>query len=97
MAHKLKIVLNDIEPKITRTVIVPEKFNFEQLHTVIQCVMNWENEHLYEFNLGAPYASDSIGPEEADDDFAAFTGSRFKKYEAEKPIYRSFLTDKKRR
>ena len=97
MAHKLKIVLNDIEPKITRTVIVPEKFNFEQLHTVIQCVMNWENEHLYEFNLGAPYASDSIGPEEADDGFAAFTGSRFKKYEAEKTYLSEFFNGQKKK
>lgn len=91
MAHKLKIVLNDIEPKITRTVIVPERFNFEQFHIVIQCVMNWENEHLYEFNLGAPYGSDSIGPEEADVGFAAFTESRFKKYESEKTYLSEFF------
>ncbi|SEH70327.1 pRiA4b ORF-3-like protein [Paenimyroides aquimaris] len=91
MAHKLKIVLQGPDPKITRTVIVPEKFNFEQLHIVIQCVMNWENQHLYEFNLGAPYASDSISPEEADDGFAAFTESRFKKYDAEQTHLSEFF------
>ncbi|HZH69548.1 MAG TPA: plasmid pRiA4b ORF-3 family protein [Flavobacteriaceae bacterium] len=91
MAHKLKIVLNNTDPKITRTVIVPENFNFDELHYVIQCVMNWQNQHLYEFNLGAPYASDSIGPEEADDDFAAFTESRFKKYESEKTYLSEFF------
>jgi len=91
MAHKLKIVLQGPDPKITRTVIVPEKFNFEQLHIVIQCVMNWENQHLYEFNLGAPYASDSISPEEADDGFAAFTESRFKKYDSEQTHLSEFF------
>src|SRR5690606_16996353 len=91
MAHKLKIVLQGPDPKITRTVIVPEKFNFEQLHIVIQCVMNWENQHLYEFNLGAPYAGDSISPEEADDGFAAFTESRFKKYDSEQTHLSEFF------
>ena len=57
----------------------------------------WENEHLYEFNLGAPYASDSIGPEEADDGFAAFTGSRFKKYEAEKTYLSEFFNGQKKK
>lgn len=60
MAHKLKIELNNTDPKIYRTVIVPEKFTFHELHLVIQCVMNWNNSHLYQFNLGAPYKSDSV-------------------------------------
>ena len=97
MAHKLKIVLTDTEPKITRTVIVPERFNFEQFHIVIQCVMNWENEHLYEFNLGAPYGSDAIGPVFADCGFGAFSESRFKKYESEKTYLSEFFNGQKKK
>lgn len=29
MSHKLKITLEDSEPKIYRTIIVPEKFTFD--------------------------------------------------------------------
>jgi len=83
MAHKLKIVLQHTDPKIYRTVIVPEDFSFHQLHLVIQCVMNWENDHLYQFNVGAPYSSDSIAlPNPDDDDFASFFGSRHNKHDA---------------
>ena len=83
MAHKLKIELCYTDPKIYRTVIVPERFTFDQLHFVIQCVMNWDNSHLYQFNIGAPYASDSITYiDEEDDQFDAFFGSTFRKYNA---------------
>src|SRR5690606_5559748 len=89
MAHKLKITLQYSDPKIYRTVIVPENVNFEQLHIVIQCVMNWENDHLYQFNLGAPYASDSIGEVDEDEGFEGFFGSRYQKQDATK----SYLSD----
>lgn len=36
MSHKLKITLEDTNPKVYRTVIVPEHFTFDMLHIVKQ-------------------------------------------------------------
>lgn len=88
MAHKLKIELRHSDHKIYRTVIVPENFNFHQLHIVLQCVMNWENDHLYQFNVGAPYASDSIKNIQ-EEEFGFFGGNRYQQYEATK----TYLSD----
>ncbi len=89
MSHKLKITLEGSEPKIYRTVIVPEKFTFDDLHYVIQCVMNWENAHLYQFNLGRPYSSDSIKLKDEEDDF--FFPNRYKQYDAEETYLSYFF------
>jgi hypothetical protein len=40
MSHKLKTVLKYTDTQVYRTVIIPEKFTFHELHHVIQCVMN---------------------------------------------------------
>jgi hypothetical protein len=82
MAHQLKIVLKYTKPQVWRTVVVPEEFTFHQLHTVIQSVMNWEDSHLYQFNLGAPYRSDSIQLIEIEDDFDGFSGGKYQKMDA---------------
>lgn len=94
MAHKLKITLNDTEPKIYRTVIVPENFNFEQLHIVIQCVMNWNNSHLYQFNVGAPYRSDSIKLKNFDDMADDFFMNRYQEFDAIKTPLSEFFNGK---
>ncbi|MBS1550039.1 MAG: plasmid pRiA4b ORF-3 family protein [Bacteroidetes bacterium] len=90
MSHKLKITLEYTDPKVYRTVIVPEKITFDDLHLVIQCVMNWENSHLYQFNLGSPYASDSI-TEPDEDEMDNFFSSRFKKYDSTKTYLSDFF------
>lgn len=89
MSHKLKITLEGSEPKIYRTVIVPEKFTFDDLHYVIQNVMNWEDAHLYQFNLGRPYNSDMIRLVDEEDDFGF--PNRYKKYDAEKTYLSNFF------
>ena len=94
MAHKLKIVLKDTEPKITRTVIVPEKFNFNDLHVVIQCIMNWNDSHLYQFNLSAPYASDSIRLKNEESNLFGF--QRNKQYDATKMHLSDFFNGQKK-
>jgi hypothetical protein len=82
MAHQLKIELKYSDPKIYRTVIVPEHFTFHELHNVIQLVMNWEDYHLYQFNIGAPYASDCIKLiDEEEDEFFSF-GPHFETLDA---------------
>lgn len=92
MAHKLKILLADTDPKIYRTVIVPENYTFDQLHLVIQCVMNWANSHLYQFNTGAPYASDRIVL--MDDEEEDFFGNRFEEYDATKTYLSDYFNGK---
>lgn len=89
MAHKLKITLEYTDPKIYRTVIVPEDFTFHQLHVVIQNVMNWEDYHLYQFNIGAYYTSDSISLPDIDEE--DFFGSRYQKYDATKTDLSDFF------
>jgi hypothetical protein len=89
MSHQLKIELKFSEPKIYRTVIVPEGFNFEQLHRVVQNCFNWEDYHLYQFNIGAPYNSVSIKPEDPNDDLFDFFGKRFENF----PPEETYLAD----
>lgn len=98
MAHKLKITLQYTEPTVYRTVIVPEHFNFDDLHIVIQCVMNWDNSHLYQFNIGQAYGSDSISePSPDEEDFARFFGSRYRKYDATKTFLSDFFNGQKKK
>lgn len=70
MAHKIKIVLNGSNPKITRTVLVPENFTFENLHYLIQFTFGWNNSHLHEFSFGSFYDRTTIAPpmDEEDND-----------------------------
>lgn len=91
MSHKLKISLNNTEPKIYRTVIVPERFNFHQLHIVIQCVMNWNNSHLYQFNVGVAYRSDTIALEDPDEVSEGILRRRNQKFDATKAYLSNFF------
>ena len=97
MSHKLKIELKYTEPKIYRTVIVPEFLTFHDLHNVIQCVMNWEDSHLYQFNLGAPYKSDSVAlKNDQDDDLSFIFGRRFEKYDSLNTTISEFFNGQKK-
>ena len=49
---RLKIVLDDTDPPIWRTIEVPAAITLKDLHRVIQAAMGWEDEHLFEFQLG---------------------------------------------
>ena len=46
---QFKITLKDIDPPIWRRILVPEKFNFWELHVAIQDAMGWLNYHLHVF------------------------------------------------
>lgn len=50
-AYQIKISLLDSSPLIWRRVIVPAEITFKRLHDVIQFVMGWNNQHLYEFEI----------------------------------------------
>ncbi|MBG9584859.1 hypothetical protein ABE42_38060 [Bacillus thuringiensis] len=44
---------------IWRKVILPAKLTFDDLHDVIQCLFQWEHQHLFEFTVGKYTISDS--------------------------------------
>lgn len=52
MRHlQFKIQIKDItKPPVWRCVLVPANISFDQLHSVIQIVFGWENDHLYAFS-----------------------------------------------
>jgi hypothetical protein len=51
VAH-LKVTLEDVEPTVTRRLIVPLKLRMDRLHLTLQVVLGWTNSHLHEFRAG---------------------------------------------
>ena len=51
-AVQIRIALDGIEPEVWRRLVVPLKWNLEQLHLGIQAAFNWWNYHLHEFRIG---------------------------------------------
>jgi hypothetical protein len=49
---RLRIALDEVKPLVWRRVEVPIDIRLDDLHLVIQSVMGWENDHLYEFRCG---------------------------------------------
>ncbi len=49
---RLKITLTDTEPPIWRRVDVSTSVTLKGLHSIIQAAMGWENDHLYQFQVG---------------------------------------------
>ena len=47
--YELDLYLVDSEPLIWRSLAVPAAFSLADLHTIIQCVMPWEECHLHQF------------------------------------------------
>lgn len=50
--YQLRIVLDGLTPAIWRRFIVPGKIFLDQLHSVVQIVMGWENSHFHQFQAG---------------------------------------------
>ena len=46
---ELKIILEDVEPVVSRTLHVPLNIRLDRLHLTIQEAMGWYNCHLYSF------------------------------------------------
>jgi len=51
-AVQIRIALDEIEPEVWRRLVVPPRWNLEQLHLAIQAAFNWLNYHLHEFRIG---------------------------------------------
>jgi hypothetical protein len=49
---RLRITLDNVEPKVMRRIEVPLDIKLDHLHLVFQIAMGWENYHLFEFRAG---------------------------------------------
>jgi len=49
---RLKITLDDVEPKVLRRIEVPLAIKLDRLHLTIQAAMGWTDSHLYEIRAG---------------------------------------------
>jgi hypothetical protein len=45
---RLKVTLNDVEPKVLRRIEVPADIKLDRLHLILQAALGWTNSHLYE-------------------------------------------------
>ncbi|PEY28010.1 hypothetical protein CN354_28575 [Bacillus cereus] len=50
--YQLHLELVECPFPIWRKVILPAKLTFADLHDVIQCLFQWEHQHLFEFTVG---------------------------------------------
>ena len=49
---RLKITLQDVEPKVVRQIEVSVDLRLDRLHQVLQAALGWTNSHLHEFRAG---------------------------------------------
>jgi hypothetical protein len=50
--YELQIELAHIEPRIWRTILVPDNLKLSKLDLIIQTAFGWSNSHLHEFTIG---------------------------------------------
>ena len=50
--YQLRIELTQIEPRIWRTILVPDTIKLSKLDRIIQEAFGWTNSHLHEFSFG---------------------------------------------
>jgi hypothetical protein len=48
---RLKITLDDVEPKVIRWMEVPLTIRLDRLHLALQAALGWTNSHLYEIRV----------------------------------------------
>ena len=48
---RLKVTLDDVEPKVVRRIEVPADIKLDQLHLILQAALGWMNSHLYEIRI----------------------------------------------
>ena len=63
---------------------MPANFTFDEFHIVIQVAMGWYNAHMYQFNTGRPYGSDTIALIDEEEDGPFGFGGKYEKFDAEK-------------
>lgn len=50
---ELKVMLADVEPGVSRRLLVPGSITLGRLHDIFQVSMGWTNSHLHSFEIGA--------------------------------------------
>ena len=50
--QEIRVTLLNIEPEISRVLLVPDTLRLDRLHATLQAAMGWENSHLYMFLAG---------------------------------------------
>ena len=48
---RLKVSLDDVEPKVLRRIEVPADIKLDRLHLILQAALGWMNSHLYEIRI----------------------------------------------
>src|SRR5208283_6014517 len=48
---RLKVTLDDVEPKVLRRIEVPADIKLDRLHLTLQAALGWTNSHLYEIRV----------------------------------------------
>jgi hypothetical protein len=48
---RLKVVLDDVQPKVERWVVVPRNIRLDRLHQVLQAAIGWTDSHLWEIRF----------------------------------------------
>ena len=61
---KLRIVLDDVQPKVWRQLMVPASITLDRLHDCLQAVMGWTDSHLHSFTIAGQEFTEN--PEEPD-------------------------------
>lgn len=61
---KLRIVLDDVQPKTWRQLRVPASITLDRLHDCLQIVMGWTDSHLHSFTIAGQEFTEN--PEEPD-------------------------------
>jgi len=72
VAVELRVVLEDFEPLIWRTVLVDERSTLSDLHRVFQIAMGWLDYHLFDFEVAGTRYEDP-DPEAEGEDATAVT------------------------
>ena len=49
---RLKVTLDDVEPKVLRRIEVPADIKLDRLHLTLQAALGWTNSHLFEIRAG---------------------------------------------
>jgi hypothetical protein len=61
-SHVLTVTLDHVEPRVWRSIQIPVSATLDDLHSILQIVMGWENDHLYNFTAGKRTFSPSDEP-----------------------------------
>jgi len=51
-AVRIKVILKDVKPDVTRRLVVPFALRLDRLHLTLQAAYGWTNSHLFEFFAG---------------------------------------------